>query len=83
MCKRTVKVGGILVCDPFEETSPGSRLRVATVSPFPPRAPSPARAAFKVVAVTDPRLKVRHLIAVTDRRKEGTLVHDELGMKYG
>ncbi|CAN0067886.1 unnamed protein product [Ascophyllum nodosum] len=65
----SAEVGGILVCDPFEETSPGSRLRVATVSPFPPRASSPARAAFKVVAVTDPRLK--DLITQMRMAKEG------------
>lgn len=58
------KTGGWLACDPFEETSPGSRTYLATVcrgvegSGLSPLNLVPARAAFRVVKVTDPGLKV-------------------------
>lgn len=57
-CSRLRKVGGILACDPFEETSLGSQSYVATVTESSPLSPSPARMAFTLLAVTDPRLKV-------------------------
>ncbi|CAN0286166.1 unnamed protein product, partial [Ectocarpus sp. 12 AP-2014] len=53
----SAEVGGILACDPFEEISLGSQAYLATVCPCPPQSPSPARMAFKVVAVNNPRLK--------------------------
>ncbi|CAM9577408.1 unnamed protein product, partial [Ectocarpus sp. 4 AP-2014] len=53
----SAEVGGILACDPFEEISLGSQTYLATVCPCPPQSPSPARMAFEVVAVNDPRLK--------------------------
>lgn len=52
------KVAGILACDPFEEVSLGSQTYLSTVCPCPSQSPSPARMAFKIVAVNDPRLKV-------------------------
>ncbi|CAM9335239.1 unnamed protein product [Scytosiphon promiscuus] len=53
----SAEVGGILACDPFEEVSLGSQTYLSTVCPCPPQSPSPARMAFKIVAVEDPRLK--------------------------
>ncbi|CAM9447390.1 unnamed protein product, partial [Hapterophycus canaliculatus] len=53
----SAEVGGILACDPFEEVSLGSQTYLSTVCPCPPQSPSPARLAFKIVAVDDPRLK--------------------------
>lgn len=63
------QVGGMLACDPFEETSLGSQSYLTTVCPQSALGgeaavgegkPSmvPARTAFTVVKVTDPRLKV-------------------------
>ncbi|CAM9350177.1 unnamed protein product [Pylaiella littoralis] len=53
----SAEVGGILACDPFEETSLGSKTYLSTVCPYPPQSPSPARMAFKVIGLTDPMLK--------------------------
>eukprot|EP00903_Cladosiphon_okamuranus_P012722 g11894.t1 len=53
----SAEVGGVLACDPFEEVSLGSQTYLSTVCPCPPQSPSPARMAFKIVAVNDPRLK--------------------------
>lgn len=64
-----VQVGGTLACDPFVEITLGSRAYLATVSPNPSSSqlPSPARAVFKVVPVTDPRHKVHNCVSIDSR----------------
>lgn len=70
-----VQVGGTLACDPFVEISLGSRAYLATVSPNPssPQLPSPARAVFKVVPVTDPRHKVHFSVPILVVVRKGVL----------